>query len=88
LYQDQKSATATEREVTFNDRLNKAVGVIGYQCERIESVLSRVNGTPQKLENAAVKAPTPMHSMQGNLDNLEALADRLTNLSGGVERIA
>lgn len=84
------AAVTTDREVTLNERLNKALNTLGYQCERLEAVLSRVNGTPQKIESASrgSTAPTPVLSMQNNVEGLEVQLDRLVNLSNGVERIA
>lgn len=84
---DQAAKTATA--VTINDRLNKTMEIVSYQCDRLESVLSRVNGTPQKIESAkAGNAPRPIMSMQNTVENLEALTQRLTDLAGGVESIA
>ncbi len=83
------NAAKADRTITLNDRLNKALETLGYQCERLESVLSRVNGTPQKLENAKTGvAPRPMLSMQNAVETLEATAERLAQLTGNVEQIA
>ena len=35
------------REATLNERLNRVGEQFNSQCDRIEGVLSRVNGTPQ-----------------------------------------
>lgn len=88
--QTQKSAgTATDKAATLNDRLNKTLNTVNYQCERLESVLSRVNGTPQRIESAkSGTPPTPMLSMQGAVENLEVVVQRLVDLTNGVERIA
>jgi Holliday junction resolvasome RuvABC DNA-binding subunit len=80
---------ASERALTLNERLNKTLETLGYQCERIEAVLSRVNGTPQKIEAAqAGKAPRPVLSMQNAVESLEATTQRLIDLTGNVEHIA
>lgn len=78
-----------EKSLTINDRLSQSLGTLEYQCERIESVLGRVNGTPQRLGAATGKdAPTPVSSMQNNAEKLEALVERVVSLAGAVERIA
>ncbi len=88
-YAGNAKAAATDKAVTLNDRLNKTLGTVSYQCERIEAVLSRVNGTPQKIETGrAGNAPTPVLSMQGVIENLESVTQRLVELTSGVERIA
>lgn len=78
------------RESTFNDRLNMVASSLHYQCERIEGVLSRVNGTPQtKNEKSAdVAQIRPTHSLAQIVELLEAVNQRLADLSTGVERIA
>lgn len=87
-YADQAAKTA-ERAITLNERLNSALNTLGYQCERLEAVLGRINGTPQRIEAAQTgKAPTPILSMQHNVENLEAQTNRLVELLNGVERIA
>lgn len=87
---DQTAKTANpEREATLNERLNREVETLMYQCERIESVLSRVNGTPQKIEGAKnSNAPRPTLSMQNALEALATTTQRLVELTGGIERIA
>ena len=86
------SATQVEapREQTINERLNKVADSLQYQCERIESVLSRVNGTPPLVNKAPDKLAQikPTHSMTNVTEMLEAINTRLAELSVGVERIA
>lgn len=83
------AATKQDREITLNERLNTALNTLGYQCERIESVLGRVNGTPQRLQDAkAGIAPTPVSSLSNNVEALEGIAERLVSLTNGMERIA
>lgn len=88
-YQGQDSKQP--REATLNERLNRAGEQLAQQCDRIETALARVYGTPQKVDPAPGQAPTPirpMHSMQAMVENLEALAKRMQELRSGVERIA
>ena len=88
-YQGQDAKQA--REATLNERLNRVGEQLAVQCDRIESALSRIYGTPQKAEQAVGQSPTPirpMHSMQAMVENLEVLAKRLQELRSGVERIA
>lgn len=77
-----------KRESTLNERLNRVADLIDFQCDRLESVLARVNGTPQKVENATTSTATPMRPMNGAIETLEVLGQRLADLVSGVERIA
>lgn len=89
-YADQ-GANKTAREATLNERLNRAGDALALQCDRIESVLARVNGVPQKDAQMAGTAPTPIRATQSlaqMVENMEVLAKRLTDLRNGVERIA
>ena len=95
--QEQGYATISEtkapaaREATFNDRLNRVGEQLIQQCDRIEAVLSRVNGTPRPETMGRGEAPTPIRptsSLSQMVENLEMLAKRLSELRAGVERIA
>jgi hypothetical protein len=89
MHGSQNAVTATERAVTINERLSKALSTLSFQCDRLEAVLSRVNGTPSKLEQATKSnGPAPILSMQANLEHLEGHVERLIELASGVERIA
>lgn len=83
-------ATATDRAITLNERLNTMSQTLQYQCERLESVLSRVNGTPSKLENVAKggSVPTPTLPMSATVEHIEQAMQRLADLATGIERIA
>lgn len=88
--EQQGANNKSSREATLNERLNRAGDQLSTQCDRIESVLSRVNGTPQK--DAIVGSnPTPIRATQSlsqMVENMEAIAKRLSELRTGVERIA
>jgi hypothetical protein len=86
----QATAMSGDRQATLNDRLNKVLETLNCQCDRISTVLCRVNGTPQKIENAAVvgKTPRPSLSLQNVVESLESVTGRLTELSNGIEYIA
>ena len=86
----EKTAVAADKAVTLNDRLNKTLDALVYQCERIEAVLSRVNGTPQKIETAKSGNNTarPVLSMTNAMEGLESTTQRLIELTNNVERIA
>lgn len=89
MYQDQAAKTASAKEATFNDRLNKVADSIAFQCERIESVLSRVNGTPQVKNPEGAAVPIrPMFPLSQIVENLENANQRLNSLATGVEKIA
>lgn len=62
MYAEQAGKSEKAAIITINDRLNKTLETLSYQCERIESVLSRVNGTPQKIENAKTGSAPPVTS--------------------------
>lgn len=84
-----KNAVAIEKSPTLNDRLNKVLDSMSYQCERLEAVLARVNGTPTKIENAkAGNAPRPTHPLVSAVSSLEEVNGRLADLATGVENIA
>lgn len=74
---------------TLAARLDSAVSQIAYQASRLESVLSRVNGTPQSAQatekgmNNASTAP-----LVSSVTSAEELGARLASLVEGVERIA
>jgi hypothetical protein len=81
-------------DTTMNERLNKVADLLQFQCQRIEDVLSRVNGT--RLEPPAVTGSKlgdvaqirPQHAMAQVIELIEAAQGRLADLATGVERIA
>ena len=91
MYQDQAAKTApAPREPTLNERLNKVADTLQFQCERLESVLARVNGTPQaeRAGRDKVVGISPTHAMANVVDMLEGGARRLDELTTNVEQIA
>ena len=78
------------REANLNERLNKVSERLQFYCERVESVLSRVNGTPQAARGAESKLAqlTPTMPLANVVDHLEAVQNRLADLVTGIERIA
>ena len=84
----QNAMPVSDKPITLNDRLNHMLETLSYQCDRLESVLSRVNGTPQKIESAKGTAPRPTLSMQNAIESLETTTARLVELTSGTERIA
>lgn len=90
--QMQGYATATEvpRERTLTERLNKVAEGVAFQCDRIEGVLGRVNGTPSPIGNmkdvaAQIRPTVPLAQ---TVEALEMALQRLSDLSTNVERIA
>lgn len=74
---------------TFNERLNKTMEAISYQCERLESVLSRVNGTSTSGQGRGdVAKISPMLPLGDVVANLEQVKERLANLTTAIEQIA
>lgn len=79
------------KEPSLNERLNKTFDSLTYQCERIESVLARVNGTPPtpaKLEGNVTGQIRPTFALSQVVDNLEQVNQRLSSLAVGIEKIA
>lgn len=76
-------------EGTINERLNRTLDNYTGLLDRLEVVLSRVNGTPNKgsdaREIAQIRPTLPLTAV---VENMEGTADRLTNLVIGIERIA
>lgn len=89
---EMNAKTAVERRVTLNDRLNKLSEALQYQCERIESVMRRVNGGPHDgtaSGRAGGATPiTPTLPLTTVIDHLEGAQARLADLATQVENIA
>ena len=90
MYADQTAKSVAPKEATLNHRLNNVSERLQEQCERIEGVLGRVNGTPtaqpMRGKDAATISPTlPLSTI---VEHLESVQARLTELAHGVERIA
>ena len=87
---DQAAKAPTPRTPTLNERLNKTLESITFQCDRLESVLNRVNGTPTAAPTniKEVAQIRPTHSMQSVVDHLEQAHQRLASLTDNVEQIA
>jgi len=82
-----QAATSIPRavEATLNERLNKAAESFNYQCDRIEAVLSRVNGTPSNKDTrsagsvAQINAVKKLYKVYGEKKAL----DEAKGLAGG-----
>ena len=94
MNQNYPGATQAEkpREANLNERLNMLSERLKTQCDRIESVLARVNGTPPipigsagRGENKTAMPTLPLATV---VEHLEAVQARLLELTDGVERIA
>jgi uncharacterized protein Yka (UPF0111/DUF47 family) len=81
---------AKQAEVsTLNNRLNRALDRFESECDRIERVLSRVNGTPTKEPMGRdVAQINPTRPMLGVVEAIENQADRLGNLANNLESVA
>lgn len=76
------------REATLNERLNRSLIAAQDQCNRIESVLARVNGTPQAISGNDKGAVAPQFPLGAAVEQAEILAQRLANLATSIEQIA
>ncbi len=92
MYADQAAKNAVPTPATLNQRLNKVLDGIQFQCERLESVLGRVNGTPQREgrspRDASVAQINPTHALANVVEMLEQAQSRLSDLTANVEQIA
>lgn len=84
------AAVGTDTAVqTLNQRLNKISESLQYQCERVESVLSRVHGNPTpQPPKGSVAQIAPTLSLAVVVEHLEAVQARLADLCTSMERIA
>lgn len=87
-YRNANTAAVAPAEPTINDRLNRVAEAIHDHCDRIECVLSRVNGTPQNEKAREVAQIRPTRALGMTVDSLEGAQTRLRELTLGVERIA
>lgn len=88
---DQAAKTTTPRTPTLNERLNKVSDSLQFQCERLEGVLARVNGTPQAERTSRDKVVSPIsptHALANVVELLETSARRLDELNTNAEQIA
>lgn len=85
--QDTKTAP---REPSLNERLNRAYEGLQSSAERIERMLSRVNGTPQAEMSGGEKLAQirPTLPLGQTVEQVEALSMRLRDLAINAERIA
>ena len=77
---------------TLNERLNRAAQHLQDGCDRLESILSRVNGTPQPQTQgqavgklAQINPTLPLSTV---VEHLEAVELRLAELVNNAENIA
>ena len=78
------------KEATLNERLNRVADALQYQCDRLESVLGRVNGTPPvpTAPGGSVAQIRPTHSLSEVVNLLETQQQRLSSLASGIESVA
>lgn len=82
----QAVGSADAKEKTLTERLNDVSTGLSYQFARLESVLSRVNSTPQN--DAKSGAPAPSFGTAEIVTKLEEQCKRLGELCNSMERIA
>ena len=74
---------------TLNSRLNRVLDRIESDCDRIEHILGRVNGTPQKdRSTGSVAQISPTRAMTNAVEQIEGQAERLATLAASLEIIA
>lgn len=84
-------AVPTPREPTLNERLNGISNRMQSQCERIEQVLGRINGTPAAAptnHGGKITDISPTLPLATVVEHLESVQSRLMELAIGVEKIA
>lgn len=88
-YENAKLASAPT-PMTLNDRLNRVAESIVAHCDRIESVLARIHGTPIRERNSRseVAQIRPTASLSSVVEALEQAQGRIGELATGVETIA
>ena len=86
----QTEAAQSKAEVsTLNARMNRVLDRIEGECDRIDRVLGRVNGTPQKdISVGSVAQISPMRAMTNVVEQIEGQADRLSSLASNLETVA
>lgn len=92
MYVAEEVKMKADREPSLNERLNRLSDRMQQQCQRIEDVLARVNGTPtNRPPTTSMAVPTPINPvlpLVTVVEHLEAVQSRLTELAMHVERIA
>ena len=74
------------KDVTLNERLNRAYGAVANELDTIERVLARINGAGE--QDAMAVPPTPIYGLADIVAHIEQQAKRLAELTQGIERIA
>lgn len=83
------AATAQPKPATLNDRLTRSAESFTKACQRVENMLSRVNGTPQPGEKAVdVPKIAPMPPLVSALEQVENQVERLHRLADSLENVA
>ena len=75
------------KEPTITERLNISASQIDTMCDRIETMLARVNATPSNAQ-ATGKERAGAPSLIEITNRFESISQRLCSLVDGVERIA
>lgn len=72
---------------TINERMDRVANHLTAACQRVESVLSKVNGTPPAPGQDAAKV-SGISPLVNCLEQIEGQAERLHRLAEGLEQIA
>lgn len=90
MYPAADSRPSAPKPITLNQRLANSAEQLLRQCQRVESVLSRINGTPPApgtgSDNIAKISSTP--PLLSSVDSIEQQAERLARLADGLENVA
>jgi hypothetical protein len=73
---------------TLSDRLGSSAQKVENLCNRMEYMLSRVNGTPSSVESNLNKATAATPPMVASMEQLENQIVRLQGLIDSAESIA
>ena len=73
---------------TVNERMNRMANQLTAACQRVENMLSKVNGTPQHAPKDAVDKIAGINPLMHCLEQIENQVERLHRLTEGLEQIA
>ena len=79
---------AIPTSATLSDRLSREASKLATACQRIESVLGRINGTPPTAAMGESGGTAQLPPMVHALEAIEARVEHLGRLADGLEQVA